>query len=1162
LPDAAERAANNIRPLADALAPYFLGRPVTYVDAGAYLGYVYSGLRQAKINIRTAHLIEPSSVNFQQLSTRLDGVSGVTLHHAALGDAPGTAVLDVNDTMSRIVTGQASERLTETVPVVTLDGLLDEAGIDHVDLLKIDVEGSEIAVLRGARRLLQDGRVDVVYIEAGMAPDGLQQVSHRLIEDELESFGYRLLGIFEQTHEWLTDGPTLRRANLAFVSAQFAASHPYRLSRALVKQSKLSDALRAERDAAVQQLAAYEAQEHAAAAQAATERAAADSRIAQLESELGRAREARAASDARADQLVDWAVSLERVLRSVLRSRWWKISLVGLKATRTARRLVGAKLHPLPSMPPRPRVGNRWVDLQPRDAVVVAPDTVERVRVLARRGRIVDLSRLVRRLGEESASESGWIKYAYGEITAAMALTVYVWAVRIADAIVARYGAIGSECIGVLGDVAYVDLVDKIASAYTRVGRLEDADTVLTVAIGLGHDSLLRPRGQIRVALGNPRGIDDLESAVARDVEAGLVAELPLAFIRAIIPDGSPRAVEIDGSVDTPAVELARVISRRRAGDTGGERAAFNRFFERSGLAPAYQESGVAATFADLGKHVERPERSPHEQLVTVIMTSFDAAATIEQAIESILEQTHREIELIVVDDVSSDATRAIVSDIAARDSRVRLMVRTENAGTYVAKNAAIGEAKGEFITFLDSDDWAHPQRIERHLDAMHADPNLLVTRSAWFRMQENGELFISALRPSTENTVIHANPAATFVRREVFDRVGLFDELRFGADTEWWNRARRALPAGSRGQVREVLTIGRQRDDSLTQSGAGAFNGSRYNPARSAYAASWRTWHPMHSGDELALPVAGVRPLWAPMSMMASAASGPTRPGLAALAPLGDDDPQFFFVISFIAPEASHDWSQSVQLLGRTLDSLLGQTDPRWRAIICGHRPPPLPALDDPRVTFIKSDRPPATVVSQFRSDKLRKRQIAAAHVRALGGGYIFMLDADDLVHRDVVQHVLADDNRRGYVVRSGFVEDFRSGAVSPVPGGAWSLDYDRICGSSTAIWFDAEDLPVRADDAAGTYFDMFRQHAYWAVTAEEFRGKLEPIPFAAGIYSLNHGENISMQDQRNERRRSNIIEAINRTSIDAPKKLLVSEFGQHAPAVDAPAPSDQSPA
>jgi glycosyltransferase involved in cell wall biosynthesis len=95
-------------------------------------------------------------------------------------------------------------------------------------------------------------------------------------------------------------------------------------------------------------------------------------------------------------------------------------------------------------------------------------------------------------------------------------------------------------------------------------------------------------------------------------------------------------------------------------------------------------------------------------------MPAFNRAATIGPALASVLGQTYRDLELLVVDDGSTDGTAQVVERFAAHDQRVRLIKLAANEGRSAARNHALDAARGEFVTFLDSDDLFAPARLER----------------------------------------------------------------------------------------------------------------------------------------------------------------------------------------------------------------------------------------------------------------------------------------------------------------------------------------------------------------------------------------------------------------------------------------------------------------
>ena len=104
--------------------------------------------------------------------------------------------------------------------------------------------------------------------------------------------------------------------------------------------------------------------------------------------------------------------------------------------------------------------------------------------------------------------------------------------------------------------------------------------------------------------------------------------------------------------------------------------------------------------------------------LVSIIMPSYNTGKYIEASIESVLQQTHSDWELIIVDDCSTDNTDEIVGRYLA-DKRIRYLKNEQNSGAAVSRNRALREAKGKWIAFLDSDDVWHPQKLEKQIAFM-----------------------------------------------------------------------------------------------------------------------------------------------------------------------------------------------------------------------------------------------------------------------------------------------------------------------------------------------------------------------------------------------------------------------------------------------------------
>ncbi|MBQ6665340.1 MAG: glycosyltransferase family 2 protein [Synergistaceae bacterium] len=122
---------------------------------------------------------------------------------------------------------------------------------------------------------------------------------------------------------------------------------------------------------------------------------------------------------------------------------------------------------------------------------------------------------------------------------------------------------------------------------------------------------------------------------------------------------------------------------------------------------------------------------SNNSALVSVIIPAYNVAPYIHRAIESSLRQTHTNIEVLVIDDGSTDDTLKVAQSYAERDSRVRVY-HQENMGESTARNYGIREAKGEYFVFLDSDDWLEDDAVEIMVSAQIENPDSLVGVNYW----------------------------------------------------------------------------------------------------------------------------------------------------------------------------------------------------------------------------------------------------------------------------------------------------------------------------------------------------------------------------------------------------------------------------------------------
>lgn len=168
--------------------------------------------------------------------------------------------------------------------------------------------------------------------------------------------------------------------------------------------------------------------------------------------------------------------------------------------------------------------------------------------------------------------------------------------------------------------------------------------------------------------------------------------------------------------------------------------------------------------------------------LVSVVIPAYNSARTITATIQSALAQTVGELEVIVVDDGSSDETVASVEAIG--DPRVRI-VRRENGGAAAARNSGIRAARGRWVALLDADDLWLPEKLERQLAVLESDPAVRAVQSgAYFVDDELNVLYVRRCFQPQDNLLTFLrfqnmpNVASTWmVEREKLIEIGMFDE-------------------------------------------------------------------------------------------------------------------------------------------------------------------------------------------------------------------------------------------------------------------------------------------------------------------------------------------------------------------------------------------------
>lgn len=387
----------------------------------------------------------------------------------------------------------------------------------------------------------------------------------------------------------------------------------------------------------------------------------------------------------------------------------------------------------------------------------------------------------------------------------------------------------------------HVVLADAVAAYENQLGTLP-------LGISLLWIDALRHQGQTKAA----RAF--LERVQACDRRPQWTADLALARANLLHPHGGLNATD------------------HRASGTQAWLMAINDGPDREKLAPIMLTDQLSSAVFDR-LSAQRCAPLTEELTVSIIIPAYNAAASLPLALQSLQAQSWRALEIIVVDDCSEDGTASIVNTAAQHDPRIRLLRLPANSGAYAARNAGAAAALGDFITVHDSDDWSHPQKIEKQVRALLAHPHKQLSFSHWARATE--DLFFGGWNtPANWHAWVHRNTSSLMIRRSAFKRLGYWDEVRCSADAEYYYRAIRVFGAQALVEVLPgiPLAFGRITARSLTQQ-ADTSLFTLFGGLRKEYHAAFEQWHQQHNpGDPGSLYMArhpANRPFPVPCEML-----------------------------------------------------------------------------------------------------------------------------------------------------------------------------------------------------------------------------------------------------------------------------------------------------
>jgi len=183
---------------------------------------------------------------------------------------------------------------------------------------------------------------------------------------------------------------------------------------------------------------------------------------------------------------------------------------------------------------------------------------------------------------------------------------------------------------------------------------------------------------------------------------------------------------------------------------------------------------------------------------VSVLMATWNRAAYIGQAIQSVLEQTFKDWELIVVDDGSTDNTPSVVAGWMKKDKRIKYVKLSHIGRIAIVSNAGLRETSGEYIAILDDDDWwPDKEKLKKQIDFLDKNKDYVGCGGGFIVVDGEGKKKSRILKPESDGsirkTALCANPVAnssTVFRKSAAAKIGFYDEtMTQFADWDFWLR-------------------------------------------------------------------------------------------------------------------------------------------------------------------------------------------------------------------------------------------------------------------------------------------------------------------------------------------------------------------------------------
>ena len=213
---------------------------------------------------------------------------------------------------------------------------------------------------------------------------------------------------------------------------------------------------------------------------------------------------------------------------------------------------------------------------------------------------------------------------------------------------------------------------------------------------------------------------------------------------------------------------------------------------------------------------------------VTVLMPVYNNQEDVLDAINSIINQTYKNWELIIIDDNSTDKTYQIIKEYIKNKNNIFLIKNDVNRGTYVSINEGLKKATGDYVTKIGSDDKFAPTKLEEQVYILANRKHIVCVSTMYSRDNLPGK--------QGHSTIMY--------RRSIVNNIGYYDSVRFGADSEFYERIIKVYKITAVKKLPKVLYFAKIRKNSLTTSNATGLFNCPGEDIRLRYLSQFRIWH------------------------------------------------------------------------------------------------------------------------------------------------------------------------------------------------------------------------------------------------------------------------------------------------------------------------------